>query len=60
VAINQFDGAPIFPDDELRDALDLLPETRLVNCDARDRLSSTHALIALVDYLFTHTSQEYA
>jgi signal recognition particle receptor subunit beta len=60
VAINQFDGAPIFPDDELRDALDLLPETRLVNCDARDRLSSTHALIALVDYLFTRTSsQEY-
>jgi signal recognition particle receptor subunit beta len=60
VAINQFDGAPIFPDDELRDALDLLPETRLVNCDARDRLSSTNALIALVEYLFNRTSsQEY-
>jgi signal recognition particle receptor subunit beta len=60
VAINQFDGAPTFPEAELRDALDLLPETRLVHCDARDRLSSTHALIALVDYLFTRTSQEYA
>jgi signal recognition particle receptor subunit beta len=60
VAINQFDGAPIFPDDELRDALDLLPETQLVNCDARDRLSSTNALIALVEYLFNRTSsQEY-
>jgi signal recognition particle receptor subunit beta len=60
VAINQFDGAPTFPDEELRDALDLLPETRLVNCDARDRLSSTHALIALVEYLFNRTSsQEY-
>jgi signal recognition particle receptor subunit beta len=60
VAINQFDGAPIFPDEELRDALDLLPETRLVNCDARDRLSSTNALIALVEYLFNRTSsQEY-
>jgi signal recognition particle receptor subunit beta len=59
VAINQFDGAPTFPDGELRDALDLLPETRLVTCDARDRRSSTHALIALVDYLFTRTSQEH-
>jgi signal recognition particle receptor subunit beta len=60
VAINQFDGAPNFPDEELRDALDLLPETRLVTCDARDRLSSTHALIALVEYLFHRTSsQEY-
>jgi signal recognition particle receptor subunit beta len=58
VAINQFDGAPIFPDEELRDALDLLPETRLVNCDARDRLSSTHALIALVEYLFNRTSSK--
>ncbi|WP_020667341.1 GTP-binding protein [Amycolatopsis nigrescens] len=58
VAINQFDDAPNFPDEELRDALDLLPETRLVSCDARDRVSSTHALISLVDYLFNRNRQE--
>ncbi|MEV0227506.1 ATP/GTP-binding protein [Streptomyces sp. NPDC050704] len=53
VAVNDFDGAPGHDLDEVRDALDLLPETPLVRCDARDRVSSTHALIALVEYLLT-------
>jgi signal recognition particle receptor subunit beta len=57
VAVNEFDGAPAFPDGELRDALDLLPETPLVACDARDQASSTQALIALVDYLLTRTQE---
>ncbi|MCO6010132.1 ATP/GTP-binding protein [Actinoallomurus purpureus] len=51
VAINQFDDGPSFPEEELREALDLLPSTPLVTCDARDRASSTRALIALVEYL---------
>jgi uncharacterized protein len=51
VAINQFDGAPAFPEEELREALDLLPATPLITCDARDRASSTQALIALVEHL---------
>ncbi|HEY8481715.1 MAG TPA: ATP/GTP-binding protein [Spirillospora sp.] len=51
VAVNQFDGSPRFPDDEVREALDLAPTTPLVTCDARDRRSSTEALIALVDHL---------
>jgi signal recognition particle receptor subunit beta len=58
VAINQFDGAPVFPEGELRDALDLLPDTPLAMCDARDRLSSNHALIALVQYLIATAGQE--
>ena len=41
VAINQFDDAPVFPEGELREALDLLPTTPLVTCDARDPVSST-------------------
>lgn len=53
VAVNHFDGAPVFPEEEVREALDLLPETPLVSCDARDNASSTRALIALVDYLLT-------
>jgi len=59
VAVNQFDGAPRFPEAELREALDLLPETRLVTCDARDRASAASALISLVDYLFTPVRQEH-
>ncbi|MBX6767550.1 MAG: ATP/GTP-binding protein [Actinomadura rubrobrunea] len=51
VAVNAFDGAPVFPDEEVREALDLHPATPLVTCDARDRASSARALIALVDHL---------
>ncbi|GAA2073399.1 ATP/GTP-binding protein [Streptomyces albiaxialis] len=51
VAVNQFEGAPAFALEEVRDALDLLPGTPLVRCDARDRVSSTHALISLVEHL---------
>ncbi|MBA9006890.1 MULTISPECIES: GTP-binding protein [Thermomonospora] len=53
VAVNQFAGAPVFPLEEIREALDLLPDTPLVTCDARDPASSTRALIALVDHLLT-------
>jgi signal recognition particle receptor subunit beta len=53
VAINQFDEAPVFPEEELREALDLLPTTPLVTCDARDPASSARALIALVEYLIS-------
>jgi len=56
VAVNQFEGAPVFPEAEVREALDLLPETPLVTCDARDAGSSTKALIALVEHLQTRTA----
>jgi signal recognition particle receptor subunit beta len=58
VAVNRFDDAPSFGEAELRDALDLLPETPLVECDARDRRSSTEALISLVQYLYARHTQE--
>ncbi|MFF7634871.1 ATP/GTP-binding protein [Kitasatospora sp. NPDC008050] len=60
VAVNRFDGAPEFAEDELREALDLLPSTPLVTCDARDPESATLALISLVQYLLSHTDQESA
>ncbi|QKW34433.1 ATP/GTP-binding protein [Actinomadura sp. NAK00032] len=53
VAVNHFDGSPAFPEAEVREALDLAPRTPLVTCDARDRRSSTEALISLVDHLLT-------
>lgn len=58
VAVNQFDGAPPFPEAEIREALDLLPETPLVTCDAREPTSSAKALISLIEYLQTRTPQE--
>lgn len=60
VAVNHFEGAPVFPEADLREVLDLLPETPLVTCDARDARSSTEALISLVQYLYTRTAQEPA
>ncbi|MFE3493093.1 ATP/GTP-binding protein [Streptomyces sp. NPDC059175] len=57
VALNDFDGAPQHTLDEVRDALDLLPETPLVRCDARDPRSSTRALVSLVEHLLTRTSE---
>jgi signal recognition particle receptor subunit beta len=51
VGVNQFDGSARHTDDDVREALDLLPETPLVGLDARDLPSCTHALITLVQYL---------
>ncbi|MER8071009.1 ATP/GTP-binding protein [Streptomyces sp. NPDC094034] len=51
IAVNRFDDTTTHEDEEIREALDLLPETPLVNCDARDQRSSANALIVLVRYL---------
>jgi signal recognition particle receptor subunit beta len=59
VAVNHFEGAPVFAEADLREALDLLPETPLITCDARDQRSSTKALIALVQYLYARSTQEF-
>ncbi len=58
VAVNHFEGAPMFDEGDLREALDLLPETPLITCDARDERSSTQALISLVQYLYARNTQE--
>ncbi|WP_435211986.1 GTP-binding protein [Streptomyces sp. bgisy034] len=51
VAVNEFEGAPHYPLHEIRRALDLEDDVVLTTCDARDEVSSIHALIALVNYL---------
>ncbi|MFI0483078.1 GTP-binding protein [Actinomadura sp. 9N215] len=58
VAVNDFDGSPTYPADEVREALDLAAATPLVTCDARDRRSSTEALISLVDHLLTLDTEQ--
>ncbi|HEX4064028.1 MAG TPA: ATP/GTP-binding protein [Streptosporangiaceae bacterium] len=53
VAVNVFPDSRQHTTAELRQALDLLPETPIVLCDARDRRSSVDALIALTAYALT-------
>jgi signal recognition particle receptor subunit beta len=50
VAVNQFPDALRHSPEVLRKALDLLPGTPVVECDARDRKSSLAALAALVEH----------
>jgi signal recognition particle receptor subunit beta len=50
VAVNVFPDSRQHSTEELRQALDLLPETPIVHCDARDRNSAVDALIALTAY----------
>lgn len=51
VAVNDFEGAPRYPLDEVRDALDLDPGTPLMRLDARDRTPCLESLITLVEHL---------
>jgi signal recognition particle receptor subunit beta len=50
IAVNEFDGAPKYPTDEVRRALTLPETTPVVTVDARDRKSATDALIAISEY----------
>jgi uncharacterized protein len=51
VAVNLFDGAPRYAENEIREALAISGDTPLVMCDARVRDSVKHTLIALVEYV---------
>ncbi|MET9776873.1 ATP/GTP-binding protein [Streptomyces sp. NPDC006367] len=54
IAVNRFDSTAAYPLDEVREALNLLADTPVVECDVRDSQSSAKALIALVEHLMTH------
>ncbi|WP_405883977.1 ATP/GTP-binding protein [Streptomyces sp. NBC_01136] len=56
IAVNTFDPQGQHAEDEIREALDLLPDTPVVFCDARDQESSMTALIALVQHLLTRAA----
>jgi signal recognition particle receptor subunit beta len=51
IAVNRFDGSTSRDESALREALDLLDDTPIVTCDARDERSSAEALITLVRHL---------
>lgn len=50
VAVNHFPDSRRHSPQALREALDLPPDTPVVNCDARSRTSSVQALITLVEH----------
>lgn len=61
VAVNCFDNADIYFDDEVRTALDLPVGVPIVMCDARDRTSSKQVLICLLEYLLAQShSPQYS
>lgn len=49
VAVNRFGDGPTL--DAVREALALSPEVPLIDCDARERSSSKHVLITLIEHL---------
>jgi signal recognition particle receptor subunit beta len=50
VAVNEFDDAPRYRVDDLREALALVPSVPIISIDARQRESAKHALIAITSY----------
>ena len=53
VAVNCFDNAPRYDENEIREALVVPNQVPIVMCDARDRNSSKMALIRLVKHAMT-------
>jgi uncharacterized protein len=51
VVVNEFDGAPSYPVEELRDALALDAGVPVLSCDARRRPGAKQVLIALVEHV---------
>ncbi|MET9294017.1 ATP/GTP-binding protein [Streptomyces sp. NPDC003077] len=56
VAVNAFPDAPWHPVSELREALDIPEEVPVIDCDARERVSSRNGLLTLMRYLHTLTT----
>lgn len=53
VAVNCFDDAPNYDEEEMRDALTINNDIPLILCDARRRDSAKHVLISLVQHVMT-------
>lgn len=50
VGVNRFDGRVHHRLEDVREAVAIGPDVPMVTCDARDRESTKHTLIALVEY----------
>ncbi|HYZ67530.1 MAG TPA: ATP/GTP-binding protein [Mycobacterium sp.] len=56
IAVNEFDGAPTYAFDDLREALSVPPNVPIIGVDARQRLSAKNALIAITSYALDRLS----
>ena len=54
VAVNEFDDAPTYPLEDLREALAISSDVPMITVDARRRESAKHALIAITEYALNH------
>ena len=61
VGVNCFDGAPTYQPEDVQIALDLVPGTPVVLCDARQRDSVKKVLVTLISHAITknRTNREY-
>ena len=56
IGVNRFEGAPVHPADQVRDALDLAPDIPVIDCDVRKRESAKQVLITLVEHIMRSMS----
>jgi len=56
VAVNCFDGAPTYQPEDVQIALDLVPGTPVVLCDARHRDSVKNVLVTLIRHAIAKSS----
>ena len=56
VAVNCFDGAPAYQPEDVRIALNLVPGTPVVLCDARQRDSVKKVLVTLISHAIAKSS----
>ncbi|MEU4674734.1 ATP/GTP-binding protein [Amycolatopsis sp. NPDC023774] len=60
VAVNQFQGAPVYPESDVRTALALREHVPLIRCDARTFQSTKAVLILLVEHIVNTRREEDA
>ncbi|WP_058047671.1 GTP-binding protein [Streptomyces roseifaciens] len=58
LAVNCFDGAERYPEEDVRDALDLDPGVPVILCDAREKESVKGVLVSVVQQRFTALAQQ--
>jgi uncharacterized protein len=56
VAVNEFDNAPTYAAEDLREALAVAPGVPIISVDARQRYSAKNALIAITTYALDRLS----
>ena len=56
IAVNEFENAPTYVAEDLREALAVPPNVPIINVDARQRYSAKNALIAITTYALDRLS----